>query len=253
METIYSDPVELSIISHSHSKDNIGLYPNSQWRWIDCPIEGDQRYSYDSRFASLFPEDLGVTGINQWVESFRLQNQRDPVVMEFMGPQTLLNNLKVPGIYVNWDADRQDGLSLEESPYGSIVGINCDIENLPLFYKFVSQALDQFGGGNCLDKVIWKAEGGLVFLDPFPESFCYWFDKLTSMLSPGGVALIQGMSNFQSELGIESLRPDIYAEKAQAKGNGRIIYREFPEFYIYDTTFCMYIENYFGGPMGVFY
>lgn len=250
METIFSNPVEQNIYYYSRWKDRTGHISNTDWRWIHCPLNGREVYAYNNRFRNLFPEDSGVNGIDQWVEMFRWRNNREPVVLEFMGPRTLLDTLGVPGVYVNWEGGLPDGLTVEDGEGGRIVGISSDIENLPFFLPLFDEALEYY---NEADMVVWKAEGGLVFLDPSPSSFCYWFDKLTSILSPGGIALIQGVSNLHSDTGTKSISPDIFVKRVQVNRNGRITYREFPGSHPFDNSFCMFVENQNGGPMGVFY
>ena len=167
-----------------------------------------------------------------------------------MGPRTLLDNLGVPGIYVNWDEDQNDGIYIKEGPNGMTVGINADIENLPFFLPALRYALEEFGGGACIDRVIWKAEGALAYLDRSQQSYNYWFDTLTSILALGGSALIQSLCLID-RVHEEDYYLRTFEERLNEKGNGSIAYNRGygAGAYIYS----MYVQNFLGGPMGVFY
>lgn len=238
-------PIELVITKHSRNKGSAGHRPNSTWRFIHSPMVSEE-YGYDRRFGRVLMEGLGVSGLEQWVDNFRVEYGRNPVVMEFMGPVTLLEQLGVPGIYVNWDADLKDGMAFHNSEVGSRVGINSDIEDLEGFLPRLRVALDTFGGVPCLDLIVCKPEGALSSLVDIPEAFYYWYELLTSLLQPGGIALIQGYdNNLQVIYGYKSSLDD-FAVRLEEQGNGRLTYREGGMFY-------MLVENYNGGPLGVFY
>ncbi len=251
METLPLNGIEQIIYEHSLLKGTKGLASNWKWDYIHSPVSGREEHTYDNRFAGVFPPEYGNVGLQGWVDDFGQRNGRNPIVMEFMGPRTLLDNLGVPGIYVNWDEDQEDGLYLQEGENGMTVGINADIENLQFFIPAIGMALDEFGGGSCLDMIVWKAEGALAYLEYSQEAFNYWYDTLTSFLAPGGISLIQGLSRFDGTGRVENKFLSVFAQRLEEKNNGRIIYQNRNG--LGPSFFTMYVENYFGGPMGVFY
>lgn len=251
MEKLPLNRIEQIIYEHSQLKGTEGLAPNWKWDYIHSPVSGRDEHTYDNRFAGVFPPEYGNVGLQGWVDDFRQRNGRNPVVMEFMGPRTLLDNLGVPGIYVNWDEDQEDGIYRQEGRNGMTVGINADIENLQFFIPAIGMALDEFGGGSCLDMIVWKAEGALVYLEYSQEAFNYWYDTLTSFLAPGGISLIQGLSRFDDTGRVENKFLSVFAKRLEENNNGRVIYQNRNG--LGPSFFTMCVENYFGGPMGVFY
>lgn len=212
---------------------------------MDSPMDFEP-HGYNRRFSEVLKAGFGMSRIEEWISNFRTNNGRNPVVMEFMGPITLLERLETPGIYVNWDADSKDGITFYNSDVGSRVGINGDIEDLEHFLPRLRVALETFGGGACLDLIIWKAEGALFCLLDTQEAFNYWDELQTGLLQPGGIALIEGYDWLpQGEYG-DRFYLDEFADRLEKEGNGRLVYKR-------DGCYYMLIENYFGGPMRAFY
>ncbi len=236
-------PIEQEIMGHSRKKDFAGYRSNRHWQYIHSPMDSEV-YGYNRRFGEVLEAGFGMSRIEEWVDNFRIKNSRNPVVMEFMGPVTLLERLETPGIYVNWDADNKDGITFHNLDVGSRVGINGDIEDLEHFLPRLRVALDTFGGGACLDLIIWKAEGARRCLLDTQEAFNYWYELQTGLLQPGGIALIEGYDCISQD-GYGSL--DNFADRLDRQGNGRLVYTG--EGYYY----YMLVENYDGGPLGVFY
>jgi len=194
MEVLQLSPIEEAITRNALIKRGRlgnGFYPNDSWPMMNSDTRDDGTsgfYSYAARFENVFPSELGINTFESWTDCFERINDRRPIALELMGNAHLLSRLGLPGVFVNWTPDYEEGSYWFDDHR---VEINHDIENIPSFLPALTSALYQFAEDGKVDLIVWKGEGGLSSMLHKAEAFEYWWTLLIGLLRNGGSAFIQ--------------------------------------------------------------
>lgn len=236
METVSFTPIEQRIIRNYARRSHLPGLSDADWPIMNSGVlasSGDA-VSYYRRFAEVLPYEKGLFSFETWVAHFEAIHGRKPLTLELMGNEHFMSELNLEGIFINKQPDYRPGIYLRER---DLLEINSDLENLPVFFPLLEEAMSLYGCELGFDLIVWKGEGGLNCLLQNTEAYAYWWERLTSLLRSGGSAFIQNPFYMDNNITATSA---IGRFQKYMEGKAKVVYDRSDEF----NRFYMRIDKF---------
>lgn len=190
MEFLQRKKRELLITAHYYQRAHFPGIADAGWPIINSGVFADSQdpTSYYARFYCVMPQEESIISFESWVDNFQRGAGRKPLTLELMGNSHFISVLGLEGVCVNKRPEYGTGIYERGD---RLVEVNCDMENLPVFFPLLDEAFSSLGQESGVDLIVWKGEGALGYMSPDIEAFEYWWNWTTNLLSSGGSAFIQ--------------------------------------------------------------